>query len=435
MHKGHGRRDTGLVRVVTSRGLAASLINCIIGAGIFAVPAELANSAGVYAPVAFVVCAIAIGSVAICWAEGGSRIPTSGGAYGYIETAFGPCIGYIAGTILWFSNALSSGGIAAALADVIASLVPRPWMNPVHAVTIAGVIGSIAFLNLGGASRGTRLVEGATLAKLIPLAVFLVAGAGAMHRANFVQPEHFSSSGGSFLWGRAIILAVFSLTGMETALSISGEISHPARAIPRALAMSLIPVTFLYLAIQLVAQGVLGPALAHSHTPLADAMAAIHPALRWLILAGSAVAMFGFIGSDMLSTPRILFALAREGLMPGPLGKVNPQSHAPHIAILCYAALVMLLGLTGTFAELVVLATLATAVLYILGSAAAWRLARRGVEQAGPPLRFRYLTTAMVVAIVSMLGMIALGSRAEILGVAGLIAVSALLYLLLTRLR
>ena len=366
MREGHGGRDTGLVRVVTSRGLAASLINCIIGAGIFAVPAELANSAGVYAPVAFIVCAVAIGSIAICWAEGGSRIPTSGGAYGYIETAFGPCAGYIAGTILWFSNALSSGGIAAALADIIASLVPNRWMNPVHAVTIVGVIGAIAFVNLGGASRGTRLVEGATLAKLIPLAVFLVAGAGAMHRANFVQPEGLSSAGGSFLWGRAIILAVFSLTGMETALSISGEISHPARAIPRALAMSLIPVTFLYLAIQLVAQGVLGPALAHSRTPLADAMAAIHPALRWLILGGSAVAMFGFIGSDMLSTPRILFALAREGLMPGALGKVNPQTHAPHIAILCYAGLVTLLGVTGTFAELVVLATLATAVLYIL---------------------------------------------------------------------
>jgi amino acid transporter len=52
--------------------------------------------------IAFVVCAIAIGSVAICWAEGGSRIPTSGGPYGYIETAFGPLAGYIAGTILWF---------------------------------------------------------------------------------------------------------------------------------------------------------------------------------------------------------------------------------------------------------------------------------------------------------------------------------------------
>ncbi len=428
-------RDQGLVRVVSARGLAAGLINCIIGAGIFAVPAELAASAGVYAPLAFVVCAIAMGSVAICWAEGGSRIPTSGGAYGYIETAFGPFVGYISGTILWFSNALSSGGLAAALADVVASLVPKPWIAPVHAATIVGAIGSIAFVNAGGASRGTRLVEGTTLVKLIPLAVFLIAGAGALHRANFAQPEHFSSAGSSFSWGRALILAVFSLTGMETALSVSGEVTHPARAIPRALAMSLIPVTFLYIAIQLIAQGVLGPALAHSPTPLSDAMATIHPALRWLILAGSAVAMFGFISSDMLSTPRILFALARERMMPRLLGRVNQRSHSPNAAIICYAALVTLLGLTGTFAELVVLSTLAVGVLYILGSAAAWRLARRNVAQAGPPLGFGHLTAAMVIAIVSMAGMIALGSRAEIFGVIGLIAASALLYLVLSRLR
>jgi amino acid transporter len=93
--------------------------------------------------------------------------------------------------------------------------------------------------------------------------------------------------------GRAVIIALFSLTGIEIALGVSGEVTHPARAIPRALAMGLIPVAFLYIAIQVVAQGMLGPALALSRTPLADAMAAIHPALRWLILAGAAVSMFG----------------------------------------------------------------------------------------------------------------------------------------------
>jgi hypothetical protein len=75
------------------------------------------------------------------------------------------------------------------------------------------------------------------------------------------------------------------------------------------------------------------------------------------------------------------------------------------------------------------------AVLYILGSAAAWRLARGGVAMAGQPLKFRHLTAAMLVAIVSMTGMIALGSRAEILGLVGLLAVSALLYLVLSRFR
>jgi amino acid transporter len=304
-------------------------------------------------------------------------------------------------------------------------------MAAVHAATIIVALGTIAFVNIGGASRGTRLVEGAIVVKLIPIGIFLIAGAGALHGSNFAQPEHLSSGG----IGRALILAVGSLTGMEIALGVSGEVSHPARAVPRALAMSLIPVTLLYIAIQIIGQGVLGPGLAHSRTPLADAMAAVHPALRWLILAGSAVAMFGTVGSDLMSTPRMLFALARDGMMVRALGRVNTRTHAPQIAILCYAGLAMLLALTGGFAELYVLSTLAAAVLYMLGSVAAWKLARRGVAQAGPPLKFRYLTSAMVVALVSMTGMIALGSRAEILGVIGLVAVSALLYFVLSRFR
>ncbi|HEY4364226.1 MAG TPA: amino acid permease, partial [Bryobacteraceae bacterium] len=78
--------------------------------------------------------------------------------------------------------------------------------------------------------------------KLIPIAVFLIAGVAALHRANFVQPDRLSSAG----IGRAVIIALFSLTGIEIALGVSGEVTHPARAIPRALAMGLIPVAFLY---------------------------------------------------------------------------------------------------------------------------------------------------------------------------------------------
>src|SRR5580700_8337910 len=104
-------RDAGLVRAVSSWGLAASIINTVIGAGIFVVPAALAASVGIYAPFAFLICAAPIGAVAICFAEGGSRIPTSGGAYGYIEAAFGPLVSYVAGTLLWFGNALACGGV------------------------------------------------------------------------------------------------------------------------------------------------------------------------------------------------------------------------------------------------------------------------------------------------------------------------------------
>ena len=119
------QRDVGLIRAVGPWALAASVISMIVGAGIFAVPAALAASVGPYAPLAFLACAFAVGAVAICFAEGGSRVPTSGGVYGLVEAAFGPLTGYIAGTLLWVGCVLACGSVTAALADVVASLFPR----------------------------------------------------------------------------------------------------------------------------------------------------------------------------------------------------------------------------------------------------------------------------------------------------------------------
>jgi amino acid transporter len=191
--------------------------------------------------------------------------------------------------------------------------------------------------------------------------------------------------------------------------------------------------TTLYVAIQVIAQGILGSSLATSKAPLADAMAQVHPALRAVMLAGTALSMFGWLGSDILGSPRQLFAFARDGQLPRFLGRLHTHSHAPYIAILCYAALAIVLALTGTFAELVVLSTLAIAAVYIAGCAASWTLARRGVALSGTPLNFRFLGAAAFIGISSMGALIALGSRQEIIGLATLIGLSVLLYLVQAR--
>ena len=181
-------RDAGLIRAVGTWALTASLLNIIVGAGIFELPSALAAAMGSYAPLAYLVCAIAVGSVAICFAEGGSRIPSSGGAYGYIEAAFGPLAGYVAGTLLWFSNALACGRISAALADVAVSVLPARFAAAAHAAaSIVVAIGGIALVNIGGVSRGARFVDAVTTIKLIPLAIFIIAGADTIHRANYAQ--------------------------------------------------------------------------------------------------------------------------------------------------------------------------------------------------------------------------------------------------------
>ena len=183
--------------------------------------------------------------------------------------------------------------------------------------------------------------------------------------------------------------------------------------------------TLLYASIQLVAQGILGPSLGSSTTPLADAMGCVSPALRLVMLVGAALSMFGWIGSDMLGTPRILFAFARDGMLPRALGAVHPRTHAPYVAIFAYAVLVVSLAVSGTFAQLAVLSELALAPLYVAGCAAAWVLARRNIAHAGPPLASPLVGAAAIVGAAGMVLVVALASRAEILGLGALLVASA----------
>ncbi|HEX8796031.1 MAG TPA: amino acid permease [Polyangiaceae bacterium] len=423
-----GRRDAGLVRAMGPWVLAASIVNVVVGGGIFAVPSALSAAAGPYAPLVFLVCAIVVGCVAICFAEAGSRVPTSGGPYGTIEAAFGPLAGYTSGTLLWVSDVLACGGITAALADTATASVPDAARGPAHVAVVFLVIGAIATVNLTGVARAARIVSVATAVKLVPLAVFVLAGVAAVRAPLLTEPV--APGNGDF--GRALMLALFTFTGMECALGASGEAAQPSRTIPRALAISMCSVTLLFVAVQVIAQGLMGASLAQSPAPLADAMASLHPALRVLMLAGAAVSMLGWIGSDILGSPRIVFALARDGWLPRRLAAVHPRTHVPHVAIVCYAGVAVVLALSGTFAELAVLAALAMVPIYVGGCAAAWTLRRRGVALAGAPLGFRGLGAAALIGIAGTLAIGALASRVEMAGLMALLAVCASTYVLLS---
>jgi APA family basic amino acid/polyamine antiporter len=188
-------------------------------------------------------------------------------------------------------------------------------------------------------------------------------------------------------------------------------------------------VTLFYIAIQLGAQGLLGPALATSKTPLADGMATIDPRLGLLLLFGAVLSYTGFLGGDLLGAPRVLFAFARDGYLPAALGRVS-RTHVPANAIVTEAVLAAALALTGAFEQLVVLSSLAGCALYVLGCGAAWRLRQRDVALAGMPLRLPWLGFWSALGIGSMLVVIALARWAEIGGLVAVILLSCVIHAL-----
>jgi APA family basic amino acid/polyamine antiporter len=422
-HDGRAQGPTlGLTRTLGAWGLGASVFNTVVGAGIFVLPATLGHQVGAAAPLVYLACALAMGGVALCFAAAGSRVPTSGGPAGYVEAAFGPLAGFVVGVLIWLGAVLAAAGIAAAIADNVSHVLPSAAHGPGRSAFIVALIGMLAVINIAGVKPGVRLVGVMTAAKLLPLVALLAAGAA------LIQPAHFAISQGvhpAAGFGRAMILALFAFQGMETALSLSGEVRHPARNVPLGLLGAMGAVTVLYIALQIVAQGVLGPALGGSTTPLADAAARVSPALGQLLLAGAGISMLGYLASDALSAPRLLYTFARKGLLPQWLAQVSAVTHAPFAAILFHAGLAMVLALSGSFAELATLSSLTTVVVYMAGCVAAVTLQHRKVAEAGPPLRTPGLLLAAAVGVAGMVWIAIHATPLEALGLVGTLAVSA----------
>ena len=156
--------------------MAASIVNGVVGAGIFTLPAVMALEAGAAAPWAYAACAFAMAAVVICFADAGSRVPTSGGAYGTVMAAFGPGAGFVTGILLIVSCILASGGISAALADMAGALVPALSGSAGRACVILAVMGTVALVNLARVGATAKLIGVSTAFKLLPLLLFVGLG-------------------------------------------------------------------------------------------------------------------------------------------------------------------------------------------------------------------------------------------------------------------
>lgn len=422
-------RDAGLVRSVGTLALATNIVNCVIGAGIFKLPNEMAGLVGAYAPLAYVACALAMGAVVACWAEAGSRVPTSGGAYGYIEVALGPLVGFISGACIWLTGVLAQGSILAGFTDSFINWVPGA--APFRIAIIVGVQGIVLVANLASVRTSSKVVSAATFLKLVPLIIFMVVGVFGVAGGNLAVPEGQSTSE----FGRAVVVGLFAFTGMETALGASGEVVNPSRTVPKALLFAMGFIVVAYIFIQIVAQGTLGPDLAISNAPLADGIARVSPRLRSVVLAGMLASMFGYIMGSNLGGPRMLFAFARDGFIPSIFAKLHPSTKVPYIAITAHALFACGLALSGSFLELAVLSTLAACAAYILGCVAAFVLRRRNYAAAGDPLVLPGTPVMAVIGTVAMAVIAAQSTLKEAIWSAIAVAVMVAIYYVRTLLR
>jgi APA family basic amino acid/polyamine antiporter len=420
-------KEHGLVRALGVPALTANIVNTTIGAGIFVLPALVANGLGAASPLAYVVCAIAMGLFVTSFAMAGSRVSLTGGLYAYVEVAFGRYVGFLAGILYFLLAVLSVSGVVNVLATSVGVLAPPLATKVARFVIILSVFGFLAAINIRGVRTGVRVVGAVTLIKLLPLIVFVLVG------IFFIRPGSIAWAGwpGSKPLGESVLLLIFAFMGIETALVPSGEIKAPARTVPRAIFIALAITTLLYVMIQLVAQGVLGSELAkHADAPLAEAAARfLGVAGRTLLLAGATVSALGFVTSDILGSPRIIFAFGRDRVLPAWFAHIHPRFHTPDVAIITYAAIAFVLSFSSTFQKLAILANVVTLLLYLLCCLAALELTRRDVRTDGAPFTFPGANLIPILAIGVIIWILAHATAKEFAVTAVCLGVASLLFL------
>lgn len=376
-------RTDALLRVMGTLGLAAAIINITVGGGIFRLPATVAGSLGAAAPVAYLVCAVAMGLIVFCIADAGRRVSLTGGPYAYIGVALGPYAGFISGLLLLMLGMFATAAVATVFASNVGLLLPALGGRGMEVAVLVATFAFWSLVNMRGVALGARLNSIATVAKLLPLVLIAVGGLFFVDRDNLAVAAWPAAADVA----RASLLLVFAFAGLEVALVPSGEVRDTARTVPRAIALAMLGITTLYIALQVSAQGILGAGLAQANvSPLADAAGIAFGGWgRGVLLAGASISMFGYLGGMTLSMPRMVFALARDGFLPRLLAEVHPTSRTPQAAIVAHSLVTLALAISGTFERLAILANVSALALYFGCAVAAWTLrARSGEVGRGP---------------------------------------------------
>ena len=330
----------------------------IVGAGIFRNPSVVAQR--VHTTPLILGVWIFGGLVAIIggfvFAELAWRRPASGGLYGYMRDAFHPSVAFMYGwTALWVSQ---SGGMAAAAVTFAAYLMPlfggslAPWIPAAAVILVLSAINCFGVREGGTAQNLLMLLKIAVIAALIVGGI--VASPIARHAVSVPPLPAMAPLAMLSIFGAALVPVLYAYDGWQTAPFMDGELKDTRRTLPIGMVLGVVIVIVLYLGVTVVSVRVLGATgLSATDTPASDVMrAAFGPLGERIIAIGVALSTLGFISNQVLTSPRIYYAMATDGLFFKSLAWVHPRSRVPLVAIGVQAIVAIAIAAWGRYDQI-----------------------------------------------------------------------------------
>jgi amino acid transporter len=337
--------------------MVALAVNCIVGSGIFGLPAPVAGFVGRWSPVAVLLAGLAMAAIIACYAEAASQFTETGGHYLYVRRAFGRFAGVQVGWMTLLSRLTACAAAVNLLVISLGEFWPGAGAPLPRFAVVSLFVGTLGLANYRGVAAGTLVSNVSVVAKLVPLA--LVAAVGMVYLVAHPLPAAPASAVGLDGWLKALLLLIFAYGGYEAALFPLGEAKDPRRDAGFALFAALLIVMLLYTVLQLVVVEVL-PDAARSERPLADAARVmLGEGGAALISVGAMISVYGYLSANLLGAPRAMFALAERGDFPGYFAAIHPRFRTPYFSILVYAVLLWAFALLGSFTWNVTLSAVA----------------------------------------------------------------------------
>lgn len=355
----------------------ALVVGCIIGSGVFLLPASMAQYGGV-SLVGWAITLAGALALARIFARLAMRWPQTGGPYVFARNAFGELPGFVVAWSYWVSNWCGVAAVAVAFAGSAGALWPAAIATPVRSAALAlGALWLCAGINLLGMRQAGRAQLLLTTLKFVPLLVFACIAVWYVDASHFVP---FNPSGESLpsAINATVALALWALLGLEAATVPAGAIDNAERTIPRATMLgTLLAGIATVLAVTAVIGIVPAAQLKGSTAPMADAARLLWGSWAGTVIAlVAAVSCLGALNGWLLVTAQIPFAAARDGLMPKPFARLD-KGGTPAFGVLVGAVLASLLvaanfsrSLVQLFTFSILLSTAGTLLPYCVGAAA-----------------------------------------------------------------
>ena len=335
-----------LLRVIGRWGLAALMLNGVIGSSVFGLPSVIAGKLGSASPWAWLVAALGIGVVVACFAEVASRFGQAGGPYLYGRAAFGRLAGIEMGWVAYLVRLTAAATNANLFVIYLGEFWPGTQAPLASRLVLAALIAPLAAVNYRGVTPGARLSGILLLLKLVPLCFFVLAGlALLLPDAAFAASQPVPHGN----WLDAILLLVFAYGGFEAALIPLGEARDPERDAPFALFVTLGVCAILYSLVQVVVLAALADPAASQRPLAAAAREFLGPGGAILMAAAALLSVYGYLAGAMVNVPRLTYAMAAEGDLPARFASIHPRFQSPGFSVVVYAILVWLLAASGGF--------------------------------------------------------------------------------------